>query len=115
MHLFHPYRTSSHPTLILSLQTNEIALASLFPNGKVELNNETIVVCSRNGHILWAGDTKTEFADGSVGSQIGSPRQLHGTKRSMNIIERSSVVFSCLAMVKGRNRAMKWVTSVCNR
>ena len=73
MHLFHPNRTSSHPDMALSLQSNTIVVSSLLSDGKIDLDDETIGVCSRNGHVLGDGDTKAaEFADDSVGSEIGS-------------------------------------------
>ncbi len=72
MHLFHPDRTTSHSSTTLSLQSNKLVDVSLLSDGKVDLNNETIGICSRNGHVLGDGDTNAEFADGSVGSEIGS-------------------------------------------
>ena len=113
MHLFHPNRALSHPTTTLSLQSNTIVVVSLLSDGNVDLNNESIGICSRNGHVLGDGDTKAEFADGGVGSEIDLNCQLHGTKRSLHIIESSFVVFSCLVMIRGRNRTTKWVTFVC--
>ena len=55
--------------MTLSLQSNAIVAVPLLSDGEVGLNNETIAVCSRNGHVLGYGDTKAEFADGSVVSK----------------------------------------------
>ena len=59
MHLFHHNRTSSHLAMALSLQSNTIVVFSLLSDGKIDLNDENIGVCSRNGHVL--GDDLATF------------------------------------------------------
>jgi len=70
--------------MALSLQSNTTVVMSLLSDGKIDLNDETIGVCSRNGHVSGDGDTKVEFADGSVGNEIGS---LLSTSRQKAILK----------------------------
>ena len=56
-----PNRTSSQPTITLSLQSNTIIVASLLSDGKADLFYETIGIRSRNGPVVLGYDTKAKL------------------------------------------------------